>query len=255
MAAHRYWRLLLSAVNTNSRAAVAELQMRGSLGGATLCTGGTILASGTSSGMVAANAFDGNTTTEWNSEITGGIPWIGYDFGTPVSVLEISVRSSANSFMLSAWGLLQWSDNGTAWSTMGPQFAPSTASTTYVFNGFADVVAPRLAGSGLRLPTAWPTNTARARVLGLSLRSDLVDGGAYRIDGDVAIEATPVIPVSRVVLLFTADSYRLIRSTWSDAVTGAYSFPNLRLQKYIVLTRDYTRAYNAVVADEITPGV
>lgn len=255
MAAHRYWRVLLSAANSNGRAAVVELQMRGSVSGATLCTGGTILASGTSSGLVAANAFDGNTATEWNSEITGGIPWLGYDFGTAVSVVEISIRSNPNASMQSLWGLLQWSDNAVNWVTLAPSLGMGAASTTYVFSGFADVVAPRLVGAALQLPTAWPTDTARARVLGQPLRADLVDGGAYRIDGDVAIEATPVIPVSRVVLLFTADSYRLIRRTWSDAVTGAYSFPNLRLQKYIVLTRDYTRTYNAVVADEITPGV
>lgn len=255
MSAHRYWRVLLSAVNGNSRAAVVELQMRGSVGGANLCSGGTALASGVTSGLVAANAFDGSTATEWNSEITGGTPWLGYDFGSAVDVQEVSIRSNANSSMQSAWGLLQWSTDTASWVTLAPLLTMGTASTVYVFSGFADVAAPRLVGAAARLPTAWPTGAPRARLLGLPLRYDPVDGGAYRIDGDVAIEATPIIPVSRVVLLFTADSYRLIRSTWSDAVTGAYSFPNLRLQKYIVMTRDYTRAYNAVVADEITPGV
>ena len=148
---------------------------------------------------------------------------------------------------------MQWSDDGLTWVLQAPQIVPNAISTTYVVSGFADVAAPRLVGVAARLPTAWPSGPVGARVPDVLLRYDPTDGGPLHIAGDVAIEATPIIPVSRRVLLFTADSYRLVRSTWSDAVTGAYAFPNLRLQKYIVMSRDHTRVYNAVVADEITP--
>ena len=46
----------------------------------------------------------------------------------------------------------------------------------------------------------------------------------------------------------------LIREVWSDATTGAYSFPWINeTWRYTVITYDYEHNYRAVIADNILP--
>ena len=71
--------------------------------------------------------------------------------------------------------------------------------------------------------------------------------GNAQISGTVAISG---VPASRLVVLFDHYTMRPLASTWSDPVTGAYLFTGLALnRKYLVVCDDYTRTYNAAVAD------
>jgi len=48
------------------------------------------------------------------------------------------------------------------------------------------------------------------------------------------------------------DTGIIIRTTWSDATTGAYSFNYVATGKaYTVITYDYMDAYRAVIADNL----
>lgn len=254
MAAHRYWRLVMSSDNGNSRAALRELEMRTTVGGATACTGGTPIASGDSSSMVIARAFDGNTSTEWQSQIAS-LAWAGYDFGSAVDIVEMAATLGANSSMLSPWVRVEYSDNGSAWQMLAPYFntAAAVASSTVVLGGFAAVAAPRLVGAVSHLATAWPAGPLRHRLTGLACRVDAEDGGTLRIAGDVGIDGATVTLVRRRVRLFHRQSGRLVRETWSDTGTGAFEFRNLKAQDYLVVSDDHTRYYNAVIADAVVP--
>lgn len=254
MAAHRFWRLVLAANNANSRAALRELEMRVVVGGASVCSGGTALASGDSSGNVGARAFDGNTGTEWNSQI-GGLAWAGYDFGSAVDIVEMAATAGANSDMLSGWMRVDWSDDGTAWQLLAPYFNTASlgVNATVVLGGFTAPAAPRLVGSASRLGTAWPAGPLVHRLAGGACRVDSEDGGTLRIAGDVGIDAGTVTLVRRRVRLFHRQSGRLVRETWSDAATGAFEFRNLKAQDYLVVADDHTRYYNAVTADAVVP--
>ena len=86
---------------------------------------------------------------------------------------------------------------------------------------------------------------------GATAAKDVQDGGAFKVQGTVAIDATPDIPVKRKVRLFCLQSGRLVRETWSDPVTGAYRFEYVRQGPWLVISHDYTGSYNAVVADNI----
>lgn len=74
--------------------------------------------------------------------------------------------------------------------------------------------------------------------------------GSYRItelvyyNGDLA---------RRRVKLFVREGrgFRCIRETWSDAVTGRYTFNGIAPGKYLVLADDFLAQKNAVVADLI----
>ena len=81
--------------------------------------------------------------------------------------------------------------------------------------------------------------------------NDTQDGGTFKVQGTVAIDATPDIPVKRKVRLFCLQSGRLVRETWSDPVTGGYLFDYIRQGPWLVVSHDYANSYNAVVADNI----
>lgn len=84
------------------------------------------------------------------------------------------------------------------------------------------------------------------------MRQNPYDGGAFKVAGTVAIDATPDIPVKRRVRLFCRVTGRMVAETWSDAVSGAYLFESIRVGPWTVVGYDYADSYNAVVADNIS---
>lgn len=72
-------------------------------------------------------------------------------------------------------------------------------------------------------------------------RQDQSDGGAYRLSGVVTSSGAPV---SRRVRLFAQTSGRMVRETWSSAVTGAYSFDGIRAGTFFVLAHDHTGQFD-----------
>lgn len=119
---HRYWRFFPTAGNgRNDYITIADLAFRSTPGGVSVATGGTPIQSGNYDGNgVPANAFDGNASTYWESQkgTAGADIWIGYDFGTPVSVAEIGITAHASysTNERPTQGFVQYSDNGTAWT-------------------------------------------------------------------------------------------------------------------------------------------
>lgn len=79
-------------------------------------------------------------------------------------------------------------------------------------------------------------------------------GGLGRIDGTVKVDSSPDYPVHRKVRCFRDRDAVCVGETWSDPVTGGYSFEYVDpAERYTVLAYDYTGAYRAVVADNLTP--
>ena len=255
MAAHRYWRCLFQGNSANSyRIELKTLEFRASIGGASIASGGTALSSGTTSGATA-NLYDGNTATVWQSNAPSDTQvWAGYDFGSAVTVAEVSAVLSATTGLHPPWGWVQVSDNGSTWEYAFPAWDIGTqsASATVTFSGFAEgsPAAPRVAGKHISLGDLWPSGPVIQRVAGRLARFDFYDGGAYRVAGTLAIDGTPPTPVRRRVRLFERISGRLVREQWS-ATDGTFLFNKIVAGEYIVMADDYTRAYNAVVADAV----
>lgn len=87
----------------------------------------------------------------------------------------------------------------------------------------------------------------------LSSGTDARDGGVYKIVGTTKEKGTPDSPVMRRVTLWDQLSGLLVRSTWSDPLTGAYAFERIRMGTFFVVSFDHTGAYRAVVADGQIP--
>lgn len=79
--------------------------------------------------------------------------------------------------------------------------------------------------------------------------------GRGRIAGTVKEKASPTDkPVARRVRLYREPDGRLIRTVWSDPVTGAYEFYGIPMDaRYTVVSHDYNALYRAVLADNLAP--
>lgn len=85
---------------------------------------------------------------------------------------------------------------------------------------------------------------------------DVEHGGRGRVSGTVKVKGTPDYAVRRRVRLIRDRDGKLIREMWSDATTGAYQFDYVdERERYTVLAYDYTQAFRAVVADNLTPEI
>ena len=85
---------------------------------------------------------------------------------------------------------------------------------------------------------------------------DQQDGGLYRIYGTVELAGTPNQLLHRRVQLWNQRESRMVRQTWSNAVTGAYSFDYIHGgdgTRYCAVAYDHTGQKQAVIADNIIP--
>ena len=118
--AHLYWRLFFPTnFPGQSRTSVAICEMRSTIGGPNVATGGTASASSQLSGTtVAANAFDGDVNTRWESSTGAGPHWLMYQFAAPVDIVELALRPDGTLSPISPPGnfTLQSSDDGLVWN-------------------------------------------------------------------------------------------------------------------------------------------
>jgi len=110
MAAHSYWRLNITTVDYGE-ISIAAIQMRGSIGGANLCSGGIASATSTFSGT-ASDAFDANIATIWIGSVTCSLI---YQFSSPVNIVEYLVAGDFNNTQSGVNWTFDYSDNGIDW--------------------------------------------------------------------------------------------------------------------------------------------
>jgi hypothetical protein len=258
----RYWRLVILNNATGLTKGLAELAMLGA-GGVDLSVGGTASASSVAGSFSAANAFDKNTATEWQTGSTNNAESVSYDHGTAVAVESVRISWTSNINHLPLNGVtslrLQHSDDGVSWSralmlslTSGDFVASTTAE--FAINDLSTIATEPGGGfvfAGSALPTGMPTTYL---VDGKAPYRDFEFGGFGRIAGTVKEDGSPDVPVRRRVRLHREQDGLLVREVWSDRVTGAYSFDYIDATKqYTVITYDYEHDYRAVIADNITP--
>jgi hypothetical protein len=121
MAAHRYWRINITAVNAGSRTRIVEVEMRLTAGGADQCTGGTASASNTTIGFSAAEAFDdigGTLDNGWDRAAAAS--WLKYDFGAgnDKDITEVAITPSVYPTYTPKNFSIEWSDDNAAWTAL-----------------------------------------------------------------------------------------------------------------------------------------
>lgn len=77
-----------------------------------------------------------------------------------------------------------------------------------------------------------------------NLYFDTVDYGEINIYGYYKIDKNPV---HRKIRLCTYPNHFIIRETWSDPITGLYSFNNVKKQDYILIFEDYENLHHSKI--------
>lgn len=131
-------------------------------------------------------------------------------------------------------------------------FTPPTAEFPWIKygnHGFTSALGLRSFAPPEALDSLGIRKISRGQPIG---NRDIYYGGNGMITGTV--KNTPNTPVYRRVQLIHDATKSIIRETWSDAITGIYTFTNIdRNSTYTVLSYDHTGAYRAVIADQQTP--
>lgn len=132
MAAHRYWRLDFTHTYY---VAIAEIEMHTTVGGSDVCSGGTAGSSGAYGGNVAANAFDNNNATIFESATGTGPFYVSYDFGSgnDKDIVEVSFTSQTTYSGEHPQTVgVSYSDNGSTWTVaMAAKACESWSSTQF----------------------------------------------------------------------------------------------------------------------------
>lgn len=255
MSAHRYWRVNLPPINPSNGTLLSTLELRTTVGGVDVAAGAT--RSG-SHGAVAP-WFDGSDGTE--NYATGGTVYVNFDFGSPVEIREIRLRTGSNGSLAPDVVTLWHSDSASGnwlFTSLRGITASLGANTAALYSGWTYDISPsplltvppfKLVGDAMPATPTWKLTQPLAKL------RDMYFGGTGRIAGTVKEQGTPAnIPLRRRVWLMRERDAIVIRETWSDVTTGAYSFDNVdATQKYTVITYDYEHDKRAVIADNITP--
>lgn len=111
----RYWRLNVNESNSASYVLVAEFLLRTAAGGASVATGGKGSSSSYGAGNLSSYAFDGNTSTFW--ETLGGAPqWLRYRLPAEATIVEYVVRTGPYPQEAPKSWTLEHSGDGVNWT-------------------------------------------------------------------------------------------------------------------------------------------
>lgn len=285
MAAHRYWRIQLRAIN-GPNGGLGELQMRESIGGVNVATGGTPSASSVYGGtqFPASKAFDGLTEDTgvgngWAAQgFSGGagigsFPWLKYDFGAgnEKDIAEIVIYCPGTGGLgvnempiVFDW---QWSDDDIEWITqrsvaIDSMNSPWGYNTMKIFDvrplGPIDInnsIAMQMLGGQFREVvgrpgdlTYDPNTTAGKALIGIGHFShDPVHGGSYKLSGTTTSLGNTV---SRRVRLYSQIGGRL----QAEQITnddGSFEFSGIDIGPWTVVGIDDTGTQNGVIYSHV----
>lgn len=213
------WRLLITGNGGNSRVGASEIELRGSVGGADLATGGTpSIPSGQFIGS-AATLFDDDTDNRWLNQFPTA--WVQYDFASPVTIEEINVVSTNEPAFAVVCGvsgyIVQFYDSTlsrwiTAWTATGISYTTDQedAINSNPHVGFISGDRPGDLG--------WPKNESVRIIEDTNLEHALSD---FDLAGDVVLKQNNA---SANTVLMTADVLASQPFTVVQSGTGSTSF-------------------------------
>ena len=281
MAAHRYWRIKIRVTGGGLNGGIGELQMRTSIGGSNVATGGTPSSSSLSASYLPAKAFDGNTTATgvgnaWAALTMGGstglnsYPWLAYDFGSgnDKDIAEIVIYSPGTGGLgaseLPMQFDIQWSDDNVTWVTQ--RSIAYDTPWTLLESRVTDVRAlgPIDIHNGIRMnniagqksiPVGRPgeltydpdTDEGKIHFDFGKYWHDPVHGGPYKIAGSTTSLGDPV---PRRVRLYHQGDGRIYREQYTNE-DGLFEFSNLAIGPWVVVGIDDTGAQNGVIFSHV----
>jgi hypothetical protein len=226
--AHRYWRILVNAIQSGAYVSIVEMEMRESIGGADATGSGTAAASSTytAEGATAAKAFDNVTTYPgWTNNADGAGCWLSYDFGLGVTkqIVEVTIRVRNDGFYAQAPTAfsIQWSDDNSSWTTSWSASGLTYTQGENKTNDKPTTATSPINLSGYQQVSFWfqANATLAAGVLSLRLCSDTA--GATTVDTLLL----PAYPCANVWQCMTINKGSALGSSINSVALYAESDP------------------------------
>ena len=154
---HRYWRVYATGNAGGTNVQIDRLQLKSVAGGANLTVignGGTALSGAVYLSNPATYGPDGGFTNSGNQWVSVGGPpnWLGWDFGVGNSadIVELILKNGPAATWSVTSATLDWSDDGSSWTTKGYFSNPSTAANA------ESTITPLEPGNGNTALTSLP---------------------------------------------------------------------------------------------------
>jgi hypothetical protein len=222
---YRYWRV--KATTASTFVGATEVQFRTSYAGPQAATGGTAMSDSAFSGLPASNAFD-NTSAAWACNGTGTASWIGYDFGSAVTILEVAYTCRNFTDFGQIWtaATVDGSNDGSTWT---PVATLTPASWTY--GGQTQTFTVQ--GSGPSAPGAGLGSHRYWRVRGATM--DTASNGFFGVEEvtwrtsiggvQVASGGTAIADSQNSGITFApSHAYDGTAAIWASAGVGSWSW-------------------------------
>lgn len=236
MAAHKFWRAKFT-VSSGDSLDFSELQLY--TGAVRVDTAATLTSTAPTSGSVAA-LKDGLASAGpyWSSGVSAVV--LSWAFSTAVEIDGVVLGSLATAARYPTTVFFTGSDTAGGTDRVTIKGLGTTKFTANSLSALIALQGPRI------LPR--PIVTAK---------DYSIDGGRGLISDTVKTLSTPTnLPTLAKVRLVRDSDGKVIRETWTDPVTGKYTFNYFSENgTYSVLAIHPTAAYRAVISDRITPGI
>jgi hypothetical protein len=184
---HRYWRLNITSAGSGAYA-FGEVIFATELCGPTVCYGGAAIESSNFSGHGAANAFDGDPSTFWNSANATLPQWIGYDLGAGNAAAIVEVRVSAredDAGQTPTTFDVQYSDDESTWTTLWSVTTGTWDATPASYQSFTLASAGQ-SGSHYAYWRVFPTGGGSGVYSMAEVQFRASQGGASEATGGIA---------------------------------------------------------------------
>jgi hypothetical protein len=225
--AHRAWRLLLNSAPTGAWA-IYELDFQIAIPvGSTVSTPAQAISYGSfNSSYLPANAFDGNVTNFWESNLSAnqtGVDYIGQDFGSgnayAISQIIMTAYSASGTANNLSSVIVQYSDNNTTWTPV------ITASLSLAASSINYIPIPSSAGSHRYWRLLANSNTTGGNYWCVAELQFQITGTLATVSNAAQAIASPDVLGSNVPANAFDGNYS---DTWSASTTGSsvagYSF-------------------------------
>lgn len=196
--AHRYWRI--HALENNSQGVTPaisadNIELRATSGGADQTTVATSALSDSefSGSYINDYAFDGNNSQFWvSTNFNYGTHWIGYDFVTPVTILEVVWSKRPDTFGQNeapTLAVVQYSDDAITWTSYWHFITPGdwaagAESRTFTGENFTGKQHWRVRPTALQGPgSELPFSCTKLEFRGTAGGANLATGGLSRSKG------------------------------------------------------------------------
>lgn len=236
MAAHKFWRAKFT-VSSGDALDLSELQLY--TGVTRVDAAATLTGTTPTSGSVAA-LKDGLASAGpyWSTGASAVV--LSWAFSTAVEIDGVVLGSLATAARYPLTVFFTGSDTagGTDYVTI-----KGLGTSKFTANSLSSIIA-------LQNPKVLARPVVTAQDYG-------IDGGRGIITDTVKTSSTPSnIPTFARVRLMRDMDGKVVRETWSDPVTGVYTFKYFSENgSYSVIAIHPAATYRAVIADRITPGI